>query len=238
MNAVEIMDVTKKYGDRVIFDHINMEIREGEMTALIGPSGCGKSTLLNMIGLLEDFSNGKVRIFGKEIPRINSRKATMLRRNTVNYLFQSSALVGDMTVYQNLMLAMHFVRISQKEKEIRINRMLHEVGLPKMKSAVVNTMSGGEQQMLAMGRALMSKPTLLLLDEPAMGLSPILVNEIFDIIKSINKDGVTVLLVEQNANKALSIADRAYVLETGNVIVSGKANEVANNPKVREAYLG
>lgn len=92
--------------------------------------------------------------------------------------------------------------------------------------------------MLAMGRALMSKPTLLLLDEPSMGLSPILVNEIFDIIKSINKDGVTVLLVEQNANKALSIADRAYVLETGNVIVSGKANEVANNPKVREAYLG
>ena len=137
MNAVEIMDVTKKYGDRVIFDHINMEIREGEMTALIGPSGCGKSTLLNMIGLLEDLSNGKITIFGKEIPKINSRKATMLRRNTVNYLFQSSALVGDMTVYQNLMLAMHFVRISQKEKEIRINRMLHEVGLPKMKSAVV-----------------------------------------------------------------------------------------------------
>ena len=155
MNAVEIMDVTKKYGDRVIFDHINMEIREGEMTALIGPSGCGKSTLLNMIGLLEDLSNGKIRIFGKEIPKINSRKATMLRRNTVNYLFQSSALVGDMTVYQNLMLAMHFVRISQKEKEIRINRMLHEVGLPKMKSAVVNTMSGGEQQRVALARTLL-----------------------------------------------------------------------------------
>ena len=111
MNAVEIMDVTKKYGDRVIFDHINMEIREGEMTALIGPSGCGKSTLLNIIGLLEDFNNGKVRIFGKEIPKINSRKATMLRRNTVNYLFQSSALVGDMTVYQNLMLERDLSRV-------------------------------------------------------------------------------------------------------------------------------
>lgn len=110
--------------------------------------------------------------------------------------------------------------------------------LKERRNQLAGTLSGGEQQMLAMGRALMSKPTLLLLDEPSMGLSPILVNEIFDIIKSINKDGVTVLLVEQNANKALSIADRAYVLETGNVIVSGKANEVANNPKVREAYLG
>lgn len=170
MNAVEIMDVTKKYGDRVIFDHINMEIREGEMTALIGPSGCGKSTLLNMIGLLEDLSNGKIRIFGKEIPKINSRKATMLRRNTVNYLFQSSALVGDMTVYQNLMLAMHFVRISQKEKEIRINRMLHEVGLPKMKSAVVNTMSGGEQQRVALARTLLKPGKLILADEPTGAL--------------------------------------------------------------------
>ena len=170
MNAVEIMDVTKKYGDRVIFDHINMEIREGEMTALIGPSGCGKSTLLNIIGLLEDFNNGKVRIFGKEIPRINSRKATMLRRNTVNYLFQSSALVGDMTVYQNLMLAMHFVRISQKEKEIRINRMLHEVGLPKMKSAVVNTLSGGEQQRVALARTLLKPGKLILADEPTGAL--------------------------------------------------------------------
>ena len=143
MNAVEIMDVTKKYGDRVIFDHINMEIREGEMTALIGPSGCGKSTLLNMIGLLEDFSNGKVRIFGKEIPRINSRKATMLRRNTVNYLFQSSALVGDMTVYQNLMLAMHFVRISQKENVFcQVLFPEKSVGIPFFQQVIFPAFSG------------------------------------------------------------------------------------------------
>ena len=203
MNAVEIMDVTKKYGDRVIFDHINMEIREGEMTALIGPSGCGKSTLLNMIGLLEDLSNGKIRIFGKEIPKINSRKATMLRRNTVNYLFQSSALVGDMTVYQNLMLAMHFVRISQKEKEIRINRVLHEVGLPKMKSAVVNTMSGGEQQRVALARTLLKPGKLILADEPTGALDEKSAEKVFLLLRDLCVQyKKTVIMVTHNMELA------------------------------------
>ena len=203
MNAVEIMDVTKKYGDRVIFDHINMEIREGEMTALIGPSGCGKSTLLNMIGLLEDLSNGKIRIFGKEIPKINSRKATMLRRNTVNYLFQSSALVVDMTVYQNLMLAMHFVRISQKEKEIRINRMLHEVGLPKMKSAVVNTMSGGEQQRVALARTLLKPGKLILADEPTGALDEKSAEKVFLLLRDLCVQyKKTVIMVTHNMELA------------------------------------
>ena len=212
MNAVEIMDVTKKYGDRVIFDHINMEIREGEMTALIGPSGCGKSTLLNIIGLLEDFSNGKVRIFGKEIPRINSRKATMLRRNTVNYLFQSSALVGDMTVYQNLMLAMHFVRISQKEKEIRINRMLHEVGLPKMKSAVVNTLSGGEQQRVALARTLLKPGKLILADEPTGALDEKSAEKVFLLLRDLCVQyKKTVIMVTHNMELARK-ADRVVNL--------------------------
>lgn len=212
MNAVEIMDVTKKYGDRVIFDHINMEIREGEMTALIGPSGCGKSTLLNIIGLLEDFNNGKVRIFGKEIPRINSRKATMLRRNTVNYLFQSSALVGDMTVYQNLMLAMHFVRISQKEKEIRINRMLHEVGLPKMKSAVVNTMSGGEQQRVALARTLLKPGKLILADEPTGALDEKSAEKVFLLLRDLCVQyKKTVIMVTHNMELARK-ADRVVNL--------------------------
>ena len=212
MNAVEIMDVTKKYGDRVIFDHINMEIREGEMTALIGPSGCGKSTLLNMIGLLEDLSNGKIRIFGKEIPKINSRKATMLRRNTVNYLFQSSALVGDMTVYQNLMLAMHFVRISQKEKEIRINRMLHEVGLPKMKSAVVNTMSGGEQQRVALARTLLKPGKLILADEPTGALDEKSAEKVFLLLRDLCVQyKKTVIMVTHNMELARK-ADRVVNL--------------------------
>lgn len=173
------------------------------MTALIGPSGCGKSTLLNMIGLLEDFSNGKVRIFGKEIPRINSRKATMLRRNTVNYLFQSSALVGDMTVYQNLMLAMHFVRISQKEKEIRINRMLHEVGLPKMKSAVVNTMSGGEQQRVALARTLLKPGKLILADEPTGALDEKSAEKVFLLLRDLCVQyKKTVIMVTHNMELA------------------------------------
>ena len=203
MNAVEIMDVTKKYGDRVIFDHINMEIREGEMTALIGPSGCGKSTLLNMIGLLEDLSNGKIRIFGKEIPKINSRKATMLRRNTVNYLFQSSALVGDMTVYQNLMLAMHFVRISQKEKEIRINRMLHEGDLSKMRNAVVNTMSGGEQQRVALAGTLLKPGKLILADEPTGALDEKSAERVFLLLRALYVQyKKTVIMVTHNMELA------------------------------------
>ena len=220
MNAVEIMDVTKKYGDRVIFDHINMEIREGEMTALIGPSGCGKSTLLNMIGLLEDLSNGKIRIFGKEIPKINSRKATMLRRNTVNYLFQSSALVGDMTVYQNLMLAMHFVRISQKEKEIRINRMLHEVGLPKMKSAVVNTMSGGEQQRVALARTLLKPGKLILADEPTGALDEKSAEKVFLLLRD--------LCVQYK---------KTVIMVTHNMELARKADRVVNLMKY-EGYRG
>lgn len=220
MNAVEIMDVTKKYGDRVIFDHINMEIREGEMTALIGPSGCGKSTLLNIIGLLEDFNNGKVRIFGKEIPRINSRKATMLRRNTVNYLFQSSALVGDMTVYQNLMLAMHFVRISQKEKEIRINRMLHEVGLPKMKSAVVNTLSGGEQQRVALARTLLKPGKLILADEPTGALDEKSAEKVFLLLRD--------LCVQYK---------KTVIMVTHNMELARKADRVVNLMKY-EGYRG
>ena len=176
------------------------------MTALIGPSGCGKSTLLNMIGLLEDFSNGKVRIFGKEIPRINSRKATMLRRNTVNYLFQSSALVGDMTVYQNLMLAMHFVRISQKEKEIRINRMLHEVGLPKMKSAVVNTMSGGEQQRVALARTLLKPGKLILADEPTGALDEKSAEKVFLLLRDLCVQyKKTVIMVTHNMELAQQV---------------------------------
>lgn len=203
MNAVEIMDVTKKYGDRVIFDHINMEIREGEMTALIGPSGCGKSTLLNMIGLLEDLSNGKITIFGKEIPKINSRKATMLRRNTVNYLFQSSALVGDMTVYQNLMLAMHFVRISQKEKEIRINRMLHEGDLSKMRNAVVNTMSGGEQQRVALAGTLLKPGKLILADEPTGALDEKSAEKVFLLLRDLCVQyKKTVIMVTHNMELA------------------------------------
>ena len=176
---------------------------DGENDCLIGPSECGKSTLLNMISLLGDFDNGKIRIFGKEIPGIKSRKATMLWRNTVNYLFQSSELAGDMTVYQNLMLAMHFVRISQKEKEIRINRMLHEVGLPKMKSAVVNTMSGGEQQRVALARTLLKPGKLILADEPTGALDEKSAEKVFLLLRDLCVQyKKTVIMVTHNMELA------------------------------------
>ena len=181
---------------------------DGENDCLIGPSGCGKSTLLNMISLLEDFDNGKIRIFGKEIPKINSRKATMLRRNTVNYLFQSSALVGDMTVYQNLMLAMHFVRISQKEKEIRINRMLHEGDLSKMRNAVVNTMSGGEQQRVALAGTLLKPGKLILADEPTGALDEKSAERVFLLLRALYVQyKKTVIMVTHNMELAQQ-ADR------------------------------
>ena len=172
---------------------------DGENDCLIGPSGCGKSTLLNMISLLGDFDNGKIRIFGKEIPGIKSRKATMLWRNTVNYLFQSSELVGDMTVYQNLMLAMHFVRISQKEKEIRINRMLHEGDLSKMRNAVVNTMSGGEQQRVALAGTLLKPGKLILADEPTGALDEKSAERVFLLLRALYVQyKKTVIMVTHN----------------------------------------
>ena len=181
---------------------------DGENDCLIGPSGCGKSTLLNMISLLGDFDNGKIRIFGKEIPGIKSRKATMLWRNTVNYLFQSSELVGDMTVYQNLMLAMHFVRISQKEKEIRINRMLHEGDLSKMRNAVVNTMSGGEQQRVALAGTLLKPGKLILADEPTGALDEKSAEKVFLLLRDLYVQyKKTVIMVTHNMELAQQ-ADR------------------------------
>lgn len=181
---------------------------DGENDCLIGPSGCGKSTLLNMISLLGDFDNGKIRIFGKEIPGIKRRKATMLWRNTVNYLFQSSELVGDMTVYQNLMLAMHFVRISQKEKEIRINRMLHEGDLSKMRNAVVNTMSGGEQQRVALAGTLLKPGKLILADEPTGALDEKSAERVFLLLRALYVQyKKTVIMVTHNMELAQQ-ADR------------------------------
>ena len=169
-NAVELKNVTKKFGTRTIFKDISFTVGDGELVALIGPSGCGKSTLLNMIGTLETVDKGDIRIYGKPLPGINSRKATMLRRNTINYLFQSFALINDMTVFQNLLLSMHFLNLSQKEKENRIHQILKSVGLSHLENAVVNTLSGGEQQRVALARTILKPGKLILADEPTGAL--------------------------------------------------------------------
>ena len=223
------------YGNVQIIWDASFSVNDGEVVAILGSNGAGKTTLVRTItGMIRPWK-GSVLFDGEELAGKSSR--AILDHGIVQ-VPEGRQLFTEMSVYENLEMGAY-----SKETKAKLGESLEFVykWFPKLKerrNQAAGTLSGGEQQMLAMGRALMSKPTLLLLDEPSMGLSPILVNEIFDIIKSINKDGVTVLLVEQNANKELSIADRAYVLETGNVIVSGKANEVANNPKVREAYLG
>ncbi|UTY38896.1 ABC transporter ATP-binding protein [Allocoprobacillus halotolerans] len=232
---LEVKDINVYYGVIHAIKNVSFEVNQGEIVALIGANGAGKTSIMHTISGLIRSRSGSIHFDGKDISKVASHKIPGLGLVQVP---EGRHVFTEMTVLENLEMGAYL----RKDKE-NIQKDLEKVfkrfsRLEERKNQLAGTLSGGEQQMLAMGRALMSKPSLLLLDEPSMGLSPILVNEIFDIIKSINKDGVTVLLVEQNANKALSIADRAYVLETGNVIVSGQAKEVADNPKVKEAYLG
>ena len=232
---LEVKDINVYYGVIHAIKNVSFEVNQGEIVALIGANGAGKTSIMHTISGLIRSRSGSIHFDGKDISKVASHKIPGLGLVQVP---EGRHVFTEMTVLENLEMGAYL----RKDKE-NIQKDLEKVfkrfsRLEERKNQLAGTLSGGEQQMLAMGRALMSKPSLLLLDEPSMGLSPILVNEIFYIIKSINKDGVTVLLVEQNANKALSIADRAYVLETGNVIVSGQAKEVADNPKVKEAYLG
>lgn len=222
------------YGVIHAIKNVSFEVNQGEIVALIGANGAGKTSIMHAISGLVKPKSGTISFMGDEITKLPAHK--IIAKNLAQ-VPEGRRIFAQLTVQDNLEMGA-YLRTDNKIVQDLEKVYQRFPRLKERRNQLAGTLSGGEQQMLAMGRALMSKPTLLLLDEPSMGLSPILVNEIFDIIKSINKDGVTVLLVEQNANKALSIADRAYVLETGNVIVSGKANEVANNPKVREAYLG
>ena len=208
MYAVEIKDVSKNYGSRKIFDHIKLNVNEGELVAVTGPSGCGKSTLLNMIGALESWDQGEIRVFGQPVPRPDSRKATLFRRNIINYLFQSFALVTDLTVAQNLMLAMHFVRIPAKEKEAEMNRILEAVHLRKLKNAPVNTLSGGEQQRVALARTMLKPGKLILADEPTGALDEQSAQISFNLLKGLcRKYKKTVIMVTHSMDLA-SQADR------------------------------
>ena len=232
---LEVKDMNVYYGVIHAIKNVSFEVNQGEIVALVGANGAGKTSIMHTISGLIHSRGGSIQFDGQEISKMAPHKIPGLGLIQVP---EGRHVFTEMTVMENLEMGAYL----RKDKE-NIQKDLERVfkrfsRLEERKNQLGGTLSGGEQQMLAMGRALMANPKLLLLDEPSMGLSPILVNEIFDIIKNINKDGVTVLLVEQNANKALSIADRAYVLETGNITISGPAKEVADNPKVREAYLG
>ncbi len=206
MSAVDVRNVTKKFGTRTIIKNISFSVEDGELVALIGPSGCGKSTLLNMIGTLEPIDKGDIRIYGKKLPGINSRKATLLRRNTINYLFQSFALISDMTVFQNLLLSMRFLNLKEKEKEARIHSVLKLVGLSHLESSMVNTLSGGEQQRVALARTILKPGKLILADEPTGALDVKAAELSFSLIKSLcKKYHKTVIMVTHS----LDLAQRA-----------------------------
>ena len=218
-------------------DDINLEIRRGEIFGIIGLSGAGKSTLVRCINMLEIPTSGEVLFEGENLAALNDagqRKA----RQSMGMIFQQFNLLAQRNILRNVCFPMEIAGIPKQQAKERAMELLKLVGLEDRAKAYPAQLSGGEQQMLAMGRALMSRPRLLLLDEPSMGLAPLLVKEIFNIIKEINESGTTVLLVEQNANMALSIADKAYVLETGRIALAGTAQELASSEAVRKAYLG
>ena len=235
MAMLEIKDLHVHYGVIEALKGISLEVNEGEIVALIGANGAGKTTMMQSISGIVKKSGGEINFLNESIMKANPKHIVEMGLTQVP---EGRRIFTGMSVYENLMMGA-FLR---KDKD-GIKRDYEKVceQFPILKARMnpdASTLSGGEQQMLAMGRALMAKPKLLLLDEPSMGLAPILVKEIFNIIEEINKSGTTVLLVEQNAKMALSIAHRAYVLETGKVVMSGTGEELAKSPDVQKAYLG
>ena len=234
MAILEVKDLEVYYGVIQAIRGISFEVKQGEIIALIGANGAGKTTTLQTITGLIPSKSGKIFYEGKDITKIPGHKLVSMG---IAHVPEGRRVFASLSVLQNLKLGA-YTRSDKKELEDTLQMSYKRFPrLEERKNQMAGTLSGGEQQMLAMGRALMSHPKLIVLDEPSMGLSPIYVNEIFDIIQKINEDGVTVLLVEQNAKKALSIANRAYVLETGSIALSGDAAKLMNDDSVKKAYL-
>ncbi len=235
MALLEIRDLEVKYGMIQALKGISFDVNEGEIIALIGANGAGKTTTLQTISGLLHPTNGSILYNGTDITKIPAHKIVT---TGVSQVPEGRRVFAQMSVYDNLMLGAYTRKDDEIKKDLEEVVYTRFPRLKERRNQLAGTLSGGEQQMLAMGRALMARPKIILLDEPSMGLSPILVSEIFDIIKSINAAGTTVLLVEQNAKKALSIANRAYVLETGRIALSGNAQDLMNDDTVKKAYLG
>lgn len=234
MAMLKVTDLQVYYGVIQAIKGISFEVNEGEVIALIGANGAGKTTILHTITGLVEAKGGTVEFEGTNITKMPGHKIVTLG---MAHVPEGRRVFAELTVLENLKLGA-YTRKDKNEIEASLQMVYKRFPrLEERKNQLAGTLSGGEQQMLAMGRALMSHPKVMVLDEPSMGLSPIYVNEIFDIIQQINKDGTTVLLVEQNAKKALSIANKAYVLETGTIALSGDAKELMNNDRVKKAYL-
>jgi branched-chain amino acid transport system ATP-binding protein len=232
---LEFKDVDTYYGDLHVLKQVNYTIEQGEIVALLGGNACGKSTTMKTIMGVVRPTRGQVIFDGQSIGNLPT--AERVRRGIAPVL-EARRLFPRMTVFENLEMGA-YLRKHGPEFEQDLERVY--TLFPRVKERlhqVAGTLSGGEQQMVAMGRALMARPRLLCMDEPSMGLAPIFVEQVFDIIQEINRQGTTIFMVEQNANMALSIAHRAYVLQTGMVVLSGAADELRRNPLIREAYLG
>jgi branched-chain amino acid transport system ATP-binding protein len=232
---LEVKNLYVNYGAIRALSDISFDVQNGEIVALIGANGAGKTTALNTISGLLPIARGQVAFKGQDVTKAPPHRIVNLG---MSHVPEGRRVFPRMTVFENLEMG----AFTRKDKA-GIRESMHEVfqlfpRLEERRDQMAATLSGGEQQMLAMGRALMAKPSLMLLDEPSMGLAPMLVAEIFRIINDINRLGTTILLVEQNANIALSIANRAFVMETGNIIIQGNAKELAVNPEIRKVYLG
>ena len=235
MSMLEVNDLQVYYGMIHAIKGVSFHVNEGEIIALIGANGAGKTTILHTITGLIAPKGGQVVFEGKDITKTSAHKIVELG---MAHVPEGRRVFAQLSVYQNLKMGA-YTRSDKNEIEESLEMVYKRFPrLEERKNQMAGTLSGGEQQMLAMGRALMSKPRIILMDEPSMGLSPILVNEIFDIIQSVSASGTTVLLVEQNAKKALAIADRAYVLETGKISLDGNAKDLLNDDSIKKAYLG
>ena len=235
MAMLEVKDLSVYYGVIQALKGISFEVEEGDVIALIGANGAGKTTTLHALTGLIPVKSGSIVFEGKDITKVPGYKLVSMG---IAHVPEGRRVFAQLTVLQNLKMGA-YTRNNKQESEETIQKIYKRFPrLEERKNQLAGPLSGGEQQMLAMGRALMSNASMLMLDEPSMGLSPLLVQEIFDIIRDIHKEGMTILLVEQNAQMALSVADRAYVLETGRVVMDGTGAELLTNERVRSAYLG
>ena len=235
MALLEVRDLVVSYGLIKAIKGVSFDVNEGEIVALIGANGAGKTTIMHAVNALISKSAGSVTLAGEDITHIAAHK---LVYKGLAQVPEGRRIFQELTVLENLKMGYYIKKDKKKFSEKLEEMYSHFPILKERSSQIAGTLSGGEQQMLAMSRALMSSPKLLLLDEPSMGLSPLYVNTIFDMIKTVNQLGTTVLLVEQNAKKALSIADRAYVLEIGKMVKSGTGAELLADDSIRKAYLG
>ena len=234
---VKLENVSKIYGSKevkiIAVDEISFRIKKGEFVVVVGPSGAGKTTVLNILGGMDKATSGNVWIDGKNIAKYTDRQLTGYRREDIGFVFQFYNLVPNLTALENVELALQICK-----DPLDARTVLEEVGLRERLTNFPAQLSGGEQQMLAIGRALMADPEILLLDEPSLGLAPLIIQDIFKTLQAIRSEGTTILMVEQNALATLKIADYGYVLELGKISMHGPASQLVRDERLIEAYLG